>query len=61
MNIFTRAGILVYKSEGTRPTWDGKAASGQELSEGIYFYTIEALIEDPNKLYKKSGFFYLYR
>jgi gliding motility-associated-like protein len=61
MNIFTRAGILVYKTEGTKLTWNGYAASGQQLSAGIYFYTIEALVADPNKLYKKSGFFYMYR
>jgi gliding motility-associated-like protein len=61
MNIFTRAGILVYESEGTKLTWDGYAASGQKLTQGIYFYTIEPLGADPDKLYKKSGFFYLYR
>jgi gliding motility-associated-like protein len=61
MNIFTRAGILVYKTEGTSLTWNGYAASGQQLSTGIYFYTIEALGADPDKLYSKSGFFYMYR
>jgi gliding motility-associated-like protein len=61
MNIFTRAGILVYKTEGTSLTWNGYAASGQKLSTGIYFYTIESLVADPNKLYNKSGFFYMYR
>jgi gliding motility-associated-like protein len=61
MNIFTRAGILVFKTEGTRPTWDGHTASGQELSTGIYYYTIDALGADPSNLYHKSGFFYMYR
>jgi gliding motility-associated-like protein len=61
MNIFTRAGILVFKTEGTSLTWNGYAASGQKLSAGIYFYTIEALVADPNKVYSKSGFFYMYR
>ena len=61
MNIFTRAGILVYETEGTTLSWNGYAASGQQLSTGIYFYTIEALGADPNKLYSKSGFFYMYR
>ena len=61
MNIFTRAGILVYKTEGTKLTWNGYAASGQQLSAGIYFYAIEALGADPNKLYNKTGFFYMYR
>jgi gliding motility-associated-like protein len=61
MNIFTRAGILVFKTEGTSLIWNGYAASGQRLSTGIYFYTIEALGADPNNLYNKSGFFYMYR
>jgi gliding motility-associated-like protein len=61
MNIFTRAGILVYKTEGTSLTWNGYAASGQKLSTGIYYYTIEAMVADPNNLYSKTGFFYLYR
>jgi gliding motility-associated-like protein len=61
MNIFTRAGILVYRTEGTKLTWDGYAASGQKLSQGIYFYTIESLVADPDKLYEKTGFVYLYR
>ncbi len=61
MNIFTRAGILVFKTEGTSLTWNGYAASGQQLSAGIYFYTIEASGSDPDKLYNKKGFFYMYR
>jgi gliding motility-associated-like protein len=61
MNIFTRAGILVFKSEGTSLTWNGYAASGQKLSAGIYFYTIEALGADPGNIYNKKGFFYMYR
>jgi len=60
MNIFTRAGILVYKAEGTTLSWDGYTASGQKLTPGIYYYTVEALGGDPNKLYTKSGFFYMY-
>jgi gliding motility-associated-like protein len=61
MNIFTRAGILVYKTEGTTLSWNGYAASGQKLSAGIYFYTIEALGADPANVYNKKGFFYMYR
>jgi gliding motility-associated-like protein len=60
MNIFTRAGIMVYKTEGTVLSWNGYAASGQRRTPGIYFYTVEAQGADPNKLYSKSGFFYMY-
>ena len=61
LRIFTRAGILVYETEGTTLTWDGKTASGQELHEGIFFYTVEALQGDPNKRYSKAGVLYLYK
>jgi gliding motility-associated-like protein len=61
MKIFTRAGILIYETEGTTLTWDGYTASGQKLISGIYFYTIEAISGDPNKRYSKAGVLYLYR
>jgi gliding motility-associated-like protein len=60
MSIFTRAGILVYKTEGTVLVWDGYTASGQKMNPGIYFYTLEAIGNDPTSAYKKSGFFYMY-
>jgi gliding motility-associated-like protein len=59
--IFTRAGILVYKSEGTTITWDGITASGQKLNPGIYFYTIEALNGDALKSHSKAGVLYMYK
>ncbi|MBN1791138.1 MAG: gliding motility-associated C-terminal domain-containing protein [Bacteroidales bacterium] len=61
LRIFTRAGILVYETEGTTLTWDGRTASGMELKPGIYFYSIKALEGDPNKRYSKAGVLYLYR
>jgi len=61
LRIFTRAGILVYESEGTTLTWDGKTASGMELNPGIYFYSIRALEGDPTKRYSKAGVLYLYK
>jgi gliding motility-associated-like protein len=61
LRIFTRAGILVYESEGTTITWDGRTASGMELNPGIYFYSIRALEGDPTNRYSKTGVLYLYR
>jgi gliding motility-associated-like protein len=61
LRIFTRAGSLVYEIEGTTLTWDGRTASGLELSPGIYFYAVEALQGDPNKRYTKAGVLYLYK
>ena len=61
VRIFTQAGILVYKSEGTIITWDGVATSGQKLNPGIYFYTVEALSGDAMKSHSKAGVLYLYK
>jgi gliding motility-associated-like protein len=61
LRIFTRAGILVYKAEGTTVTWDGTTASGQKLDPGIFFYTVEALQGDPNKRYTKAGVLYMFK
>lgn len=61
LRIFTRAGILVYESEGTVLTWDGKTASGQELNPGVYFYSLEAPLGDPNKRYSRAGVLYMYK
>jgi len=61
LRIFTRAGILVYEAEGTDLTWDGISASGQKMSPGIYFYTLELISKDPVNRYSKSGFLYMYK
>ena len=61
LQIFTRAGILVYEGEGSTVTWDGRTASGQELSTGVYYYVMKALSGDPSGRYSKSGFLYLYK
>ena len=40
-SVYTRSGVLVYRSESISINWDGRSFSGQVLSEGIYYYTIE--------------------
>ncbi|MBN2273476.1 MAG: gliding motility-associated C-terminal domain-containing protein [Bacteroidales bacterium] len=61
IKIFARTGTLVYKAEGPRIIWDGKTSWGLELSQGVYFYVLDALSGDPNNRYRKTGFIYLYR
>lgn len=61
IRIYTRTGTLVYESEGSVITWNGETASGDRLKSGIYYYSLEALRDDPNKLYTKTGFFHMYR
>jgi gliding motility-associated-like protein len=61
IKIYSRTGILVYEAEGPVITWDGETASGDKLKTGVYFYTLEAITGDPNKLYTKAGFVHMYR
>jgi gliding motility-associated-like protein len=61
LTIFTRSGTLVYKGEGSTITWDGRTSWGLELSQGIYYYVLDAIGDNPDKRFHKSGFIYLYR
>jgi gliding motility-associated-like protein len=61
IRIFTRTGILVYETEGPVITWNGETASGDKLKTGIYYYALEAISGDPQKLYTKTGFIHMYR
>ena len=55
LNIYTRAGVLVFSIKAEQCRWDGYSLSGQPLAEGIYFYTAKT-----SKV-SKDGFVYLYR
>ncbi|QQS52186.1 MAG: gliding motility-associated C-terminal domain-containing protein [Bacteroidota bacterium] len=59
--LFSRAGIEVFEQEAPIIYWDGKDASGRDLSAGVYFYTIEALQGDTAGFYSKKGFIHLFR
>ncbi|OFY57177.1 MAG: hypothetical protein A2Y87_03315 [Bacteroidetes bacterium RBG_13_46_8] len=61
IRIFTRTGTLVYQGEGYTITWDGRTSWGLELSQGIYYFVLDALTDDPNQRFHKAGFIYLYR
>lgn len=57
--VFTRYGILIYKTESKYPSWDGRNSAGVKMPEGIYYYTIEVL--QPQNSATRSGFVYLLR
>ncbi|HQK36790.1 MAG TPA: gliding motility-associated C-terminal domain-containing protein [Bacteroidales bacterium] len=59
LSIFTRYGLLVYKTESKFPSWDGRNAAGVKMTEGIYYYIIESL--DQQHPAHKAGFVYLLR
>jgi gliding motility-associated-like protein len=42
VEIFNRWGQKVFHWEDVNSGWDGRAYSGRELEEGVYFYRMEA-------------------
>lgn len=39
--IYNRWGVKVFETDFPIIAWDGRTASGQELSEGVYYYTLK--------------------
>ena len=58
--VFTRTGMLVYKSDTPAVIWDGRTPSGEEVKTGIYYYTLDSSQSDQGKT-NISGFLYLFR
>jgi hypothetical protein len=58
-SVFTRSGTLIFKSDSPTIIWDGRSMSGQEMSTGIYYYTIHR--NDNVHLNEVKGFVYLFR
>ena len=59
LEIYTRAGVLVFAIEAVRCQWDGYSLSGQKMPEGVYFYNAEIVGSQP--LITRSGFVHLHR
>jgi gliding motility-associated-like protein len=41
LEVFDRAGALVYKNANYKNEWDGRAVSGKELADGTYYYILK--------------------
>lgn len=52
--VYSRAGMLVYKSETATIIWDGRSLSGNILRSGVYYYIIRQI--DGDALTKQTGF-----
>ena len=59
LKIFTRAGVLIFNSEAKRCRWDGFSLSGQEMANGVYYYTAEVI--GLSSKVSKCGFVHLFR
>lgn len=40
-NLYNRWGNLIYQTEDPQLNWDGKNLNGEEMDEGVYYYTCE--------------------
>lgn len=56
--VFSKSGMLVYKTTAKTIVWDGKMSSGNDVPQGLYYYIAES---DGNPSITKKGFIYIYR
>jgi len=54
VEIYNRWGERVYSWDGENKSWDGNGVDGQPLSEGVYFYVLQATGQDGYH-YEKKG------
>lgn len=54
--IFNRWGNLIYEYSDPAGTWDGKTADGKPVTEGTYFYKINARFDGLEEGFVKHGF-----
>ncbi|MFN3916590.1 MAG: PKD domain-containing protein [Flavobacteriales bacterium] len=61
MRIYNRWGTKVFETENTPNAWNGKTMSGNDASEGVYFYELiyKDICSQEEKL--KTGFIHLVR
>jgi gliding motility-associated-like protein len=61
MDIFDRWGLKVFSSSLVNAAWDGKTSGGKEMSEGTYFYLINATGSKNGKSQEYKGYLTLIR
>lgn len=59
--VFTRTGILVFKTESPIVYWDGKNTFGQDCGTGVYYFVLSDLSATTGKKYEQSGFIHIFR
>jgi gliding motility-associated-like protein len=41
LSVYTRSGVLIYRSQSPEVSWDGRSFAGEPVTPGIYYYTIQ--------------------
>jgi gliding motility-associated-like protein len=59
LKIFTRTGIMIYKTLAKTIKWDGRLDSGEKVLPGIYYYILETVDVAPPV--RKTGFVYIFK
>jgi gliding motility-associated-like protein len=59
LKIFTRAGIIIYKTQAKTIKWDGRLDTGEKVLPGMYYYILETV--DVTPPVKKTGFVYIFK
>lgn len=59
LRIFSKSGKLIYELFSPTILWDGRLASGQKVSPGLYYFTLEA--EDGRPLSQDKGYIMIFR
>lgn len=55
--VFSKSGMLVYKTTAKTIVWDGKMSSGEDVPAGLYYY----IAEPDDSSVAQKGFIYIYR
>ena len=61
VDIFDRWGLKVFSSSSINAAWDGKTSGGKEMSDGTYFYLINATSSKTNASQEYKGYLTLIR
>ncbi len=59
LRIFSKSGKLIYELYSPTVLWDGRLTTGQKVSPGLYYFTLEA--EDGRPLSQDKGYIMIFR